>query len=178
MSPSEPPIRISEPRASRYAFDTHCCEGSPPPRSRSIAGRATLTIDPSIAATPEPRIAATSVSRWLRLMAARAASGSDEALDEGERGVGDLTPAAVDGERVPAARDRDELGDRLVPLLPVVGSLRGRRLEDWRAGARHRVRLVQLLRLFLADGVGEAVAELLVGERDRAVAVRGVLEDR
>src|SRR5712691_4091281 len=68
MSPSELPIRISEPRASRYAFDTHCCAGSPPPRSRSIDGSATLTIDPSIAATPEPRIAATSVSRWLRLI--------------------------------------------------------------------------------------------------------------
>ena len=33
--------------------------GSPPPRSRSIAGSATLTIVPSIVATPEPRIAAT-----------------------------------------------------------------------------------------------------------------------
>src|SRR5712692_2984001 len=129
MSPSEPPIRISEPRASRYAFDTHCCAGSPPPRSRSIDGSATLTIDPPIAATPEPRIAATSVSRWLRLMPARArpVAGSDEALDEGERGVGDLAPAAVDGERVPAAGDRDELRDRLVPLLAVVGGLRDRR---------------------------------------------------
>src|SRR6266542_3525645 len=68
MSPSEPPIRISEPRASKYAFDTHCCAGRPPPRSRSIAGSATLTIDPSTAATPEPRIAATNVRRCLRLM--------------------------------------------------------------------------------------------------------------
>ena len=34
---------------------------------------------------------------------------------------------------------------------------------------------VQLLRLVLADRVREAVAELLVAERDRAVPVRGVL---
>ena len=38
---------------------------SPPPRSRSIAGSATLTIVPSIVATAEPRIAATSVSRLV-----------------------------------------------------------------------------------------------------------------
>src|SRR2546423_15665772 len=64
MSPSEPPIRISDPSASRYALDTHCCAGRPPPRSRSIAGSATFTIVPSIVATAEPRIAATRVSRW------------------------------------------------------------------------------------------------------------------
>ena len=68
MSPSEPPIRISDASVSRYAFDTHCCAERPPPRSRSIAGRATLTIDPSIVATAEPRIAASSVSRCLRLI--------------------------------------------------------------------------------------------------------------
>src|SRR5438067_6342930 len=68
MSPREPPIRISDASVSRYAFDTHCCAGSPPPRSRSIAGSATLTIDPSISATPEPRIAATSVIRCERVI--------------------------------------------------------------------------------------------------------------
>src|SRR4029453_11310953 len=64
MSPSEPPTRISEPSTSRYALETHCCAGRPPPRSRWIAGSATLTIVPSIVATAEPRMAATSVSRW------------------------------------------------------------------------------------------------------------------
>src|SRR5436190_24257027 len=68
MSPSDPPIRISDASVSRYAFDTHCCAGRPPPRSRSIAGSATLTIVPSIVATPEPRIAARSVSLWRRVM--------------------------------------------------------------------------------------------------------------
>src|SRR5438552_14495003 len=76
MSPSEPPIRISEPRASRYEFDTHCCAASPPPRSRSIAGRATLTIVPSIIATPDPRIAATRVSRWRRVTRERGPGGT------------------------------------------------------------------------------------------------------
>ena len=69
MSPSEPPIRISDPSASRYAFDTHCCAESPPPRSCSIAGSATLTIVPSSIATEEPRIAATRVRRWVRVIA-------------------------------------------------------------------------------------------------------------
>jgi hypothetical protein len=68
MSPSEPPIRISDPSESRYAFATHCCADSPPPRSRSIAGSATLTIVPSSIATPEPTMAAASVSRCRRLM--------------------------------------------------------------------------------------------------------------
>ncbi len=63
MSPSEPPTRISEPSASRYAFETHCCALNPPPRSSSIAGSATLTIEPSIVASAEPTIAASNVSR-------------------------------------------------------------------------------------------------------------------
>ena len=66
MSPSEPPIRINEASASRYAFETHCCAVSPPPRSRSIAGNATLTIELSIETTADPRIAASKISRWRR----------------------------------------------------------------------------------------------------------------
>ena len=65
MSPSDPPIRISEPSVSRYAFATHCCACRPPPRSCSIAGSATLTTVPSMVAIPEPRIAATSVIRCV-----------------------------------------------------------------------------------------------------------------
>src|ERR671935_3313815 len=71
MSPREPPIRSREPSASRYALEIHCCAESPPPRSRSIAGRATLTIEPSIVTTAEPRIAARSVSSWWRVTVSR-----------------------------------------------------------------------------------------------------------
>src|SRR5438445_5972394 len=46
-----------------------------------------------------------------------AAERSDEALNEGERCVGDLSPAAVDCQRVPAAGDLDELGHALIALL-------------------------------------------------------------
>ena len=56
--------------------------------------------------------------------------------------------------------------------------VRVRRLEDRLARTGDRVRLVQLLRLFFADGVGEPVAELLVGERHCTVAVARVLEHR
>src|SRR5207237_4413339 len=86
MSPSEPPIRISDPSASRYAFETHCCADRPPPRSRSIAGNATLTIEPSIVATPEPRIAESRVSRWRRVMRPSAPSGN-AALPGGALGL-------------------------------------------------------------------------------------------
>src|SRR6478735_10384803 len=51
-------------------------------------------------------------------------------------------------------------------------------LEDGRPGCRHGIGLVQLLRLVLADGVGEGVAELFVGQGDRPVAVRRVGQDR
>src|SRR5712672_2723211 len=50
----------------------------------------------------------------------------------------------------------------------------GRRLKERYAGRRHREGLVQVLGLILADGVGEGVAELVVGERNRAVAVERV----
>src|SRR5207248_11114036 len=104
MSPSEPPIRISEPRASRYAFDTHCWAGSPPPRSRSIAGSATFTIVPSMVATLEPRIAANSVSRWRRLIGGSplhqqpARSRGAHRLGEAGDVVGAVEPAVVDEE--------------------------------------------------------------------------------
>src|SRR5882724_3170762 len=77
MSPSDPPTRISEPSVSKYAFDTHCWLTRPPPRSRAIAGSATLTIEPSTVATAEPRIAATSVRRCLRVMCEASGDTSD-----------------------------------------------------------------------------------------------------
>jgi hypothetical protein len=43
-----------------------------------------------------------------------------EPLDEVEGGVGDLAPAAVDGQGVSAVGDLDDLGDRRVVLLPLV----------------------------------------------------------
>ena len=64
-SPSEPPTRISDPSARRYAFETHCWPASPPPRSARIAGRATFTAVASRPATNEPMIAATSASCLL-----------------------------------------------------------------------------------------------------------------
>src|SRR5579884_519967 len=43
-----------------------------------MAGSATLTIEPSIVATPEPRIAATSVKRWRRVIVPHAPGSSCE----------------------------------------------------------------------------------------------------
>src|SRR3954466_10699229 len=72
-SPSRPPTRISEPSTSRYALTTHCWPARPPPRSRSIAGSATLTTVASRNATNEPRIAASRLRR-LRVSAERSVS--------------------------------------------------------------------------------------------------------
>src|SRR5215211_5464705 len=47
----------------------------------------------------------------------------DEALDEGQGGVGDFTPAAVDDQRVPAVLHLDDLGHALVVLLLLVGGV-------------------------------------------------------
>src|SRR5207253_5827986 len=62
-SPSEPPTRMSAPSVSRYASTTHCWRASPPPRSRWIAGRATLTTLPSTKTMLEPRMHAIRTSR-------------------------------------------------------------------------------------------------------------------
>jgi hypothetical protein len=61
-SVSEPASRISALSVSRYAFDVHCWPASPPPRSRPIAGSATLTADESTAAMVEARMALMSAS--------------------------------------------------------------------------------------------------------------------
>ena len=65
-SPSEPPTRISAPSISAYALTTHCCTVNPPPRSRLMAGSATLTIVASSMATLEPRMHAANVKRLTR----------------------------------------------------------------------------------------------------------------
>ena len=67
---------------------------------------------------------------------------------------------------------RIDLGFR--PRVEVGGGC----LEDRYAGARHRVFLVQLVRFALVYGVGEGVAELLVGQRDGAGVVERVAQDR
>src|SRR5581483_11984607 len=106
------------------AFATHCCAGSPPPRSRWIAGSATLTIVPSIVATPEPRIAARRVSLCLRLTPAS----SDD-----ERDLVDVAPAPV------LARLR-RAGDRVARLGRVtrgVAIRRGVAAADLPAGLAH-----------------------------------------
>src|SRR5207244_1536499 len=43
--------------------------------------------------------------------------GLDVTLDERERCVGDLSPAAIDGKRVPAVGHLDDLGHALIVLL-------------------------------------------------------------
>src|SRR5258707_8951286 len=50
----------------------------------------------------------------------------DEPLDEVERGLRDLLPAVVDGERVAAIGHLLDLGDALVALLPLVGRVGNR----------------------------------------------------
>ena len=47
-----------------------------------------------------------------------------ETFDEVEGNVGDLAPAALDGQGVPAALDLDDLGDAFVVLLLLVGGVR------------------------------------------------------
>jgi hypothetical protein len=63
-SPSEPPTSSSDPSVSRYASTTHCCSARPPPRSRWIAGSATLTTVESTKTTIEPRMQATRTRRF------------------------------------------------------------------------------------------------------------------
>src|SRR3954468_11570890 len=120
MSPSEPPTRISDASVNRYAFETHCCAGSPPPRSLSIAGRATLTIVPSIVATPEPRIAATSVRRWRRVISAPRGS----RLGSRPNVECDIVDVAPDPVLARLGRARDRV--RVVPRVPARVPIRGR----------------------------------------------------
>ena len=72
---SEPPIRISEPSVSRYASTIHCWLGEAiVSRSWRIAGSATFTTVPSMKTIAEPRMHATSVSRFSRSLTGRPSS--------------------------------------------------------------------------------------------------------
>src|SRR5437588_3859302 len=63
---------------------------------------------------------------------------------------------------------------RLSPGVEVFGG----RLKERCAGGRYGEGLVELLRLIFADDVGKGVAKLLVGQRDRAVAVGRIAKHR
>src|SRR5262245_6569863 len=52
--------------------------------------------------------------------------GSGDAFDEVERGLGDLAPTVIDGERVAAVRNLDDLGHAGVVLLTLVRGVRDR----------------------------------------------------
>jgi hypothetical protein len=54
----------------------------------------------------------------------------------------------------------------------------GRRLEQRLTRSRHADRVVQVLRLALADRVGERILELLEREGDGAVAITGIPQHR
>ena len=74
-------------------------------------------------------------------------------------------------------------GPRSAFLVLTFTSVHGFRfaVAAWNSGApgrRHRVGVVELLRLVLADRVGERVAELVVGERDRTAVVGRIAEHR
>lgn len=76
-------------------------------------------------------------------------------------------------------QERPPLGVVVVHLRLGPGvQVGGGGLEERRAGGRHGEGLVELVGLLLAHGIREAEAELLVGERDRPVAVSRVLEHR
>src|SRR5918996_3412562 len=118
MSPSDPPMRSSEPSVTRYAFEVHCCPASPPPRSSSIAGRATLTTVASTVTTVVPRMAATRMSVLL--------GAEEDASIESLR----VRPGAVDRVRRPRPRARVAGGGTDQPALALL-------LEDVRGPARH-----------------------------------------
>ena len=76
-------------------------------------------------------------------------------------------------------QQRPPLGVLAVDLCLGPGVQVGRRgLEQRRARRRHVERLVELLRLVVAQGVGPSVPELIERERDGAAAVGGVCEHR
>src|SRR6266498_4546225 len=105
--PRYPTLRLCRLRTclSACASDSrrHCAAGPTPWRR------------PTASASPRPRSRALAVKGWV------VARPLDETLDERQGGVGDLAPAAVDGEGVPAVLDLDDLGHALVVLLLLVG---------------------------------------------------------
>ncbi len=64
----DPATRMNAPSVTRYASTTHCCVESPPPSSRAMAGRATLTTVPSRNDTKDARTAIVSTTRCSRVI--------------------------------------------------------------------------------------------------------------
>src|SRR5690348_15288540 len=95
------------------------------------------------------RLAQRTAGAVAGLVARRGGSGLDVLLHEDQGGVGDFTPAVVDGQGVPAAGDLDDLGAAWVALLPLVGGV--------------------------GDGPRDGIVHLAVGDQQRpAVGVLGV----
>src|SRR4051812_31641033 len=90
------------------------------PRARTLVGGQPWPPQARRIQNPPPRPAPTA-----RRYEARSLD-LDEAPNERERRVGDLAPAAVDRERVPAVLDLDDLGHALVVLLLLVRGVRDR----------------------------------------------------
>src|SRR5207244_10544611 len=122
------PVAIQRPKSSTFSGGQPPSHGIVPswrrPRIASAFDRTWSTSHRSKAKV----IAARSDRRKSGLMSrakltGRSAAGMvmertlDEALDEAERGLGDLAPAAVDRERMAAIRDLRDLGDAGVATL-------------------------------------------------------------
>src|SRR5207245_7238901 len=84
------------------------------PADRCVAGpgRSSTCHRHACVATGSRALRSTGITRSR--LAVHEYSGLDETLHEGERRVGDFSPAAVDRERVPAVGHLDDLGHALV----------------------------------------------------------------
>src|SRR5205823_13490019 len=123
-----------ETRASMYASTTHCCPASPMPRSRSIAGRATLTTVASRKTTVEAKIVAISVRRSRRLMSLTLTRRRRPRLR-----LGLVAELMRGGEEVPICeRDRDQSGQRhAAEKRPEQDQLEAHRVSRAGAGEQH-----------------------------------------
>ena len=86
------------------------------PHDRSVHSRETGRQAPSLLPFYEPPSETRVHHASLRLFDIRIPL-LDEAPEECERRVGDVSPAAVNGQRVPAIGDRDNLSNADIPLL-------------------------------------------------------------
>src|SRR5215475_11388423 len=117
--------------AAPVATSTAAATSVPAPNRRAIARnpersiRAGTTAAASTSCPPRKNAIATT---WRNRIACHTLLRS-EALDERKGRVGDVLPAVVDRQRVPAPRDRHDLGDVLVLVLEPVGRVDDRRRD-------------------------------------------------